>query len=82
MIEPGEIEEIAAGGGVGELLGHFFDSEGRLARRPPFRPARSSVSLAAAKPGRVVAIAGGGEKVPAIGAILRSERLSGSSPTN
>ena len=30
MIEPGEIEEIAAAGGVGELLGHFFDAEGRV----------------------------------------------------
>ena len=28
MIEPAEIDEIAAAGGVGELLGHFFDARG------------------------------------------------------
>ena len=32
MIEPDEIDEIAAGGGVGELLGHFFDARGPAAR--------------------------------------------------
>ena len=32
MIEPGEIDEIAASGGVGELLGHFFDARGPGAR--------------------------------------------------
>jgi len=76
MIEPGEIEEISAGGGVGELLGHFFDSEGR-ALETTLSARTLSVSLSAAKPGRLVAIAGGAEKVLAIGAILRSKRISG-----
>ncbi len=30
MIESHEIAEIAAGGGVGELLGHFFDANGQV----------------------------------------------------
>jgi DNA-binding transcriptional regulator LsrR (DeoR family) len=76
MIEPDEIEEIAGSGGVGELLGHFFDAEGRVLETT--LSARTlSVSLAEPKAGRLVAIAGGGEKVPAITAILRSNRLSG-----
>jgi DNA-binding transcriptional regulator LsrR (DeoR family) len=33
MIEPGEIEEIAADGAVGEMLGHFFDPRGGSSRR-------------------------------------------------
>ena len=32
MIEPGEMDEVAAAGAVGELLGHFFDG-GRAAAR-------------------------------------------------
>ncbi len=76
MIEPDEIEDVAAGGGTAELLGHFFDAEGRLLDTT--LSARTlSVSFPVATPGRVVAIAGGREKVPAILAILRSNRLSG-----
>ncbi|TIT57657.1 MAG: sugar-binding transcriptional regulator, partial [Mesorhizobium sp.] len=29
MIEKGEMEEIRRNGGVGELLGHFFDDAGK-----------------------------------------------------
>ncbi len=76
MIEPGEIAEIAAGGGVGELLGHFFDAEGRL-----MTTTLSARTLAAAigEPGtnRMVAIAGGQEKVAPLMAVLTSRRLTG-----
>lgn len=76
MIEPQEIDAVAAAGGVGELLGHFFDAEGRMLETP--LSARTlSVSLADRGSGRVVAIAGGAEKVQAASAILRSGRLSG-----
>jgi DNA-binding transcriptional regulator LsrR (DeoR family) len=76
MIEVAEIEEIADGGGVGELLGHFFDARGRLLDTT--LSARTlSVSLGGGAGGRVVAIAGGEEKLQAIAAILRSGLLSG-----
>lgn len=77
MIEPGEIAEIAAGGGVGELLGHFFDAEGNLLETTLSSRTLSVALLPGGKPWRVVAIAGGAEKTLAITAILRSERLSG-----
>lgn len=76
MIEVDEIEEIAAAGGAGELLGHFFDVEGRLLATD-LSSRTLSVSLTEAGVRRVVAIAGGSEKASAILSILRSERLSG-----
>ncbi len=76
MIEPDEIEEIAGAGGVGEFLGHFFDREGRILHTT-LSDRTLSVPLPGAHTGRVVAIAGGPDKVAAIGAILRSGRLSG-----
>ncbi len=76
MIERREIEEIAAGGAVGELLGHFFDREGGPVETT-LSPRTLSVSLADGGRGRLVAIAGGGEKLSAIAAILRSGKLSG-----
>ena len=72
----GEIEEIAAAGGVGELLGHFFDAEGRI-----LSTTLTGRTLAASfgKPGvhRIVAVAGGAEKIAAIAAVLMSHRLTG-----
>lgn len=76
MIEPGEIEEIAAAGGVGELLGHFFDDEGRmLATTLTARTLAASFGDPQAH--RMVAVAGGTEKVAAIAAVLMSRRLTG-----
>jgi DNA-binding transcriptional regulator LsrR (DeoR family) len=76
MIEPGEMAEIAAAGGVGELLGHFFDAEGRI-----ISTTLTGRTLAASfgDPGahRIVAVAGGTEKIAAIAAVLRSRRLTG-----
>jgi DNA-binding transcriptional regulator LsrR (DeoR family) len=76
MIEPAEIDEIAAAGGVGELLGHFFDAQGRI-----LSTTLTGRTLAASfgKPGghRIVAVAGGMEKVAAIAAVLMSHRLTG-----
>lgn len=76
MIERSEIEEIAASGAAGELLGHFFDIEGKRVETT-LSPRTLSVSVEDGHRGRVVAIAGGGEKVAAITAILRSGSLSG-----
>jgi DNA-binding transcriptional regulator LsrR (DeoR family) len=76
MIEPGEIAEIAAGGGVGELLGHFFDADGQvMATTLTARTLAASIGETGAR--RLVAIAGGPEKVDPISAILRSGCVTG-----
>ena len=76
MIEPGEIAEIAAVGGVGELLGHFFDAQGRiLATTLTARTLAASFGDPVLQ--RLVAVAGGREKVAAIAAVLKSRRLTG-----
>jgi DNA-binding transcriptional regulator LsrR (DeoR family) len=76
MIEPAEIREIAAAGGVGELLGHFFDAGGRMLATP--MTARTlAASLGEPGPHRMTAVAGGAQKIGAIAAVLRSGRLTG-----
>lgn len=76
MIEPREIREISADGGVGELLGHFFDARGRILETT--LTARTlAVTLDGTAQGRIVAIAGGAAKVEAIRAVLMSRRLKG-----
>jgi DNA-binding transcriptional regulator LsrR (DeoR family) len=76
MIEHSEIDEVKRDGGVGELLGHFFDREGR-----PVETTLSNRILALPREqlqGRkIVAVAGGTVKVEAIRAVLKSGFLSG-----
>ena len=76
LVEPGEIEDIAAAGGVGEILGHFFNADGQI-----LDTALTGRTLSASFPTttkeRLVALAGGQAKVAAIRAILRSRRLHG-----
>lgn len=76
MIEPREIAEIRAAGGVGEMMGHFFDADGRVLDTTL---AARTLSASLDEPGasRTVAIAGGADKVQAIRAALRSGRLRG-----
>ncbi|MCF3639305.1 sugar-binding transcriptional regulator, partial [Rhizobium sp. TRM95111] len=76
MIEKGEIEEVKRAGGVGEILGHFFDARGR--------PVETSLSDRTFTLGRdqlrdrrIVAVAGGKIKLPALKAVLASGWLSG-----
>jgi DNA-binding transcriptional regulator LsrR (DeoR family) len=76
MIEAAEIREVRELGGVGEVLGHFFDRAGKpietsLAART------LSPELAGLKGRRIVAIAGGPEKIEAIGAVLAGGYLKG-----
>ena len=76
MIEPAEIQEVKSLGGVGEILGHFFNADGKpietsLAART------LSLGLDALKDRRIVAIAGGTEKTCAIRSVLMSGCLSG-----
>ncbi|KQS83622.1 MULTISPECIES: sugar-binding transcriptional regulator [unclassified Rhizobium] len=76
MLEPGELEEIAALGGVGELLGHFFDRKGRILQTSV--TARTlAASFSDKGPDRIVAIAGGPMKTEAIRAVLHSHKLHG-----
>lgn len=76
MVEPREIEDIAAAGGVGEILGHFFDASGHILETA-LTMRTLSASFPTTKTERLVALAGGVAKVPAIRAILNSRRLFG-----
>ena len=76
MIETREIDEIRAAGGVGEMMGHFFDACGRVLETT--LSARTlSASLDEPGDSRTVLIAGGTEKTEAIRAALNSGRLRG-----
>ncbi len=76
MIERKEIDEIKNKGGCGELLGHFFDRAGA-----PVETELSNRTLSLScndlRGTRMVAVAGGTEKVDAIRAILKSGFLKG-----
>jgi DNA-binding transcriptional regulator LsrR (DeoR family) len=76
MLKPGEIEEIAALGGVGELLGNFFDRKGRILQTSV--TARTlAASFSETGEDRITAIAGGPIKTEAIRAVLHSCKLHG-----
>lgn len=76
MIEPQEIAEINAAGAVGEMMGHFFDADGRVLETT-LSTRTLSVGLEGPADARIVVIAGGAEKVEAIRAVLKSGRLNG-----
>lgn len=76
MIESWEIQDVHEKGGVGEMLGHFFDTEGR--RIDTALTERTlSVRLEDCKTTRIVALAGGDGKAEAIRSVLMSGFLSG-----
>ncbi|ENN85634.1 putative erythritol operon transcriptional regulator [Rhizobium freirei PRF 81] len=76
MVEPREIREVTAAGGVGEILGHFFDADGNILETT--LTARTlSASLPRSKKERLVALAGGLPKVEAIRAVLKNRCLYG-----
>lgn len=76
MIELSEVEEIANLGGVGEMLGHFFDADGqRLETALTARTIAASVENADMS--RIIGLAGGISKADAIRAVLKSGRLYG-----
>lgn len=76
MIEKGEMEETRRKGGVGELLGHFFDDNGKAVETT-----LSNRALALAREDisnrRIVAVAGGKVKVRAIKSVLEGRYLKG-----
>lgn len=75
-IEPGEIDKVKAAGGVGEVLGAFFNAEGR-ALETDLTARTLAFDLTDGKKRSTVAIAGGHRKAPAINAVLRSGYLTG-----
>ena len=76
MIELAEIEDIKAKGGIGELLGHFFDEAGATIETP-LTDRTLSVGLTGLEDTQIVAVAGGEEKSGAIRSAMRSGFLSG-----
>ena len=76
MIDLSEVEAISDAGGVGELVGHFFDCDGN-ALETPLNARKLSISLGRDMKHRVIAVAGGPNKVEALRAVLKSGRLSG-----
>lgn len=76
MIEPAEIAEINAAGGVGEMLGNFFDARGRVLETT-LTARLLAVDLDGPSKSRIVAIAGAVAKAAAIRAVLESGRLTG-----
>ncbi|NND89540.1 MAG: sugar-binding transcriptional regulator [Granulosicoccus sp.] len=76
MIEREEIQQVKALGAYGELLGHFFNENGE-SLETSLTARTLSVALSDMQSSRIVAVAGGNEKVRAIEAILRSGLISG-----
>jgi len=76
MIEPAEMQRISEAGGVGEMLGHFFDRRGkRVGTEVSDRILTQPIEALRGK--RVAAVAGGRLKTEAIKAVLESGLLSG-----
>ena len=76
MIEPREIAEITQVGGLGEMLGHFFDAKGRVLETA-LTARLLAVDLEGPRAARIVAMAGGPGKVAAVAAVLASGHLHG-----
>lgn len=76
MVSAEEAAAAQAAGAVGELLGHYFDADGRLVATPLHE--RVVALPPASWGGRdLVAVAGGPSKVAALRAVLNSRLVSG-----
>ena len=76
LIEKEEIKDVVAEGGVAELLGQFFNADGKMIRTA-LTERNMSAPLKRSDGIEVVAIAGGMEKVGAIRSVLMNGCLSG-----
>lgn len=76
MVEMPEISEVKARGGLGEVLGHFFDEHGQPIETS-LTQRTLSVGLEQLRGRRIVAVAGGAEKTWAIRSVLMSGLLGG-----
>lgn len=71
VLGPEEIGTVRRAGAVGEILGRFYDAEGREVRTP-FRDRVVSIGLdELRRVGRVLAVVAGGDRAAAIGAAVR-----------
>ena len=76
MLKDEELQGVRDAGASGELLGHFFDDQGKPVESP-FTERIIAPSLQSLQQHNIVALAGGPEKVEAIRAVLNSGVLSG-----
>ena len=76
VIEEQTMQDVRDRGGVGELIGHFFDEAGQYVQTE-LTDRTLSVPIEALKKSRTVAVAGGQEKTRAIGSVLMSGLLDG-----
>ncbi|KQN47518.1 ERI operon repressor [Serratia sp. Leaf50] len=76
MVQEDEMQDISSSGGVGELIGHFFDRHGR-AINTQLTARTLAVTLDTNRADKIVAIAGGENKIDAIRAVLASGLLHG-----
>ena len=77
VISPDDLRAAREAGAVGEMLGTFFDADGRLVRTA-LHDRGVADRLTEAAPARdVIAVAGGAGKAQAIHAVLQSRLLSG-----
>lgn len=76
MIESHQIKQVKAQGAVGELLGHFFNKQGE-SLETSLSARTLSVGIDAIQNSKIVAVAGGNEKIGAIESILKSGLISG-----
>jgi len=74
MIAPEEVRDLQAAGAVGEMLGRYFDRDGRTVATALHDRV---IAVPPAAMHGVVAVAGGAEKSAAITAVLQSRLLSG-----
>lgn len=76
MVATSEIAEVKARGGTGEILGHFFNADGKSIETS-ISQRTISLGLDALRGSKIVAIAGGSEKTCAIRSVLMSGLLAG-----
>ncbi|WP_315726254.1 MULTISPECIES: sugar-binding transcriptional regulator [unclassified Bradyrhizobium] len=76
MIKPDEVVELKRAGACADLLGHFFNADGELLDLDLSARA-TSMAASELKKHRIVAIGGGGAKITALRAVLRSGFLNG-----
>ena len=76
VVGPDEVDDLLAAGAVGEVLGHYVNAAGRLVETS-LHERVISVLPQAAGGSLVVGVAGGGAKVAALRAVLRSGLLGG-----
>lgn len=76
MVESAEMEAVKGAGGVGELLGHFYNARGELVETD-LSDRTMGLASKDLNEANVLAVAGGKTKVHAINAILNSRLLRG-----